>query len=89
MKKIIKLLSHTETGFGTHTIIGLGDDNKIYEWKHGEWKLRIRGELVSRDSGKIIGFFGLAGQTDLGGPNPPWEHFALKGIGLIIIHGID
>ena len=38
--KIIQIISHTETGFGTHTIIGLGDDGKIYEWENGEWKLR-------------------------------------------------
>ena len=55
----------------------------------GNWDFKIRGEPVNRTAGKIIGYFGLAGQHKLMGPNPPLEHFNLKGIGLIIIHGAD
>jgi hypothetical protein len=30
--KIINAWTHHETGIGTYTILGLGDDGKIYEW---------------------------------------------------------
>jgi len=36
--KIIQAWTHKETGIGTYTIVGLGDDGNIYEWKIAtEW----------------------------------------------------
>lgn len=54
---------------------------------YGDWNFKIRGEPVSREAGKIIGFFGLAGYSYIPHPKPPYESFDLKGIGLIVIHG--
>lgn len=41
--KIIKAWTHKETGIGTYTIVGLGDDNNIYEWKTSKTRVSVNG----------------------------------------------
>lgn len=38
--KIIQAWTHHETGIGTYTIVGLGDDNNIYQWKTSNTKIK-------------------------------------------------
>lgn len=54
--EIKQIISHTETGFGTHVICGLGKDGNVYEWKEcSRWE-RNDGEEWQPQSGEKYGW---------------------------------